>query len=344
MPSIPEMPNVPNTSNTPLNTPGTPPNVPNKHPSAMPEFSRGERLLPFSSLFESDNEAPIYVNRVHETFELLMHAHDFIEVCIVAEGTGFHYIGDEQMPVARGDLFFIPVGVSHVFRPGSTAKSRQLIIYNCTFTMETLNKLLHAVLPAEPSIAAIYRQLCDGRQWLHVHERGEEGQLLFHKLYQEFTTRRPGYAASMCAAVIELLIMLYRRQLEREALPQQQLTKQAMPPSSMQQVLEAIHADCSASELSVTAMASQLGVSERQFQRSFQKATGMPFLAYVQSARIDLSCKLLVSTDELISRIALRAGYQDMKFFNRLFKKKTGMTPREYRSTQRSEPLITSSK
>ncbi|AZN39455.1 AraC family transcriptional regulator [Paenibacillus albus] len=329
MPSTPRLPGMPNATKAPQNS-----------PSSMPGFSKGERLLPFSSLFEDDKEAPIYVNRAHETFELLKHAHDFIEVCIVAEGTGFHYIGDEQMPVARGDLFFIPVGVSHVFRPGSTARSRQLIIYNCTFTMEQLDRLLHAV-PAESAIAAMYRQLCDGRQWLHVHERGEEGQLLFHKLYQEFTTRRPGYAASMCAAVIELLIMLYRRQLEREAMPEQQQTKQAAPPSSMQQVIEAIDADCAASNLSVAAMAAQLGISERQFQRSFQKATGMTFLAYVQSARIDLSCKLLLSTDDLVSRIALRAGYQDVKFFSRLFKKKTGMTPREFRSTQRPEPLIT---
>ncbi|REE54731.1 AraC family L-rhamnose operon transcriptional activator RhaR [Paenibacillus taihuensis] len=324
--------------------------MPTKIPSApaKPEFSKGERLLPFSSLFENDNETPIYVNRVHETFELLMHAHDFIEVCIVAEGTGFHYIGDEQMPVARGDLFLIPVGVPHVFRPGSTARSRQLIIYNCIFTMEQLDKLLQAV-PAEPAIAAMYRQLCSKQQWLHVHERGEEGQLLFHKLYQEFTTRRPGYAASMCAAVIELLIMLYRRQLERETLSgqhqnqqQQQLSRAvSKPPSSVQQIIEAIDADCAAPELTVAAMAAQLGVSERQFQRSFQKATGMTFLAYVQSARIELSCKLLLRTDDLISRLALRAGYQDMKFFNRLFKKKTGMTPREYRASQRSESSIT---
>lgn len=312
-------------------------------PPAVPEFSKGERLLPFSSLFENDAEAPVYVNRVHETFELLMHAHDFIEVCIVAEGTGFHYIGDEQMPVARGDLFFIPVGVPHVFRPGSTERSKQPIIYNCIFTIEQLDKLLQAG-PADPAIAATYRQLCSKQQWLHVHERGEEGQLLFHKLYQEFTTRRPGYAAVMCAAVIELLIMVYRRQLEHEApylhqQKQRHLSQPAKPPSSMQQIIEAIDADCAAPELTVAVMAAQLGVSERQFQRSFQKATGMTFLAYVQSARIELSCKLLLRTDDLISRIALRAGYQDMKFFNRLFKKKTGMTPREYRSSQRSEPL-----
>lgn len=51
-----------------------------------------------------------------------MHSHDFIEICLVAEGTGVHYIDNQQMQVARGDMLFIPIGVSHVFRPKSTSK------------------------------------------------------------------------------------------------------------------------------------------------------------------------------------------------------------------------------
>ncbi|SDW68334.1 AraC family transcriptional regulator [Paenibacillus sp. CF384] len=302
--------------------------------NSIPHFSKGERLLPYASLFETDHESqqlPIFVNRVQESFELVMHAHDFIEICMVTEGAGFHYIGEDQMPVSRGDLFFIPVGISHVFRPSSTAKGRSLIMYNCIFTTEQLDKLLQAVY-ADSEIANSLSELNHAGQWLHVRDRNEEGQQLFHKLHDEFMSRKPGFTANLCAATIELLIMVYRRWLEKSQ--PSHATKQLQPKTttsaSMQQIVEQIDANCT-SELHVADMAAQLGISERHFQRGFKKATGMTFLDYVQSARIDLSCKLLLRTDARISEIAAQAGYQDMKFFNELFKKKTGVTPRQYR-------------
>jgi AraC family L-rhamnose operon transcriptional activator RhaR len=88
-------------------------------------------------------ELPLFVNRVHESFELQQHTHDFIEISYVAEGSGAHYIDHTSLTVSKGDLFFIPVGVSHVFRPASTIQSKPLVVYNCIFTQEWLNHLLN---------------------------------------------------------------------------------------------------------------------------------------------------------------------------------------------------------
>ncbi|WP_308637761.1 AraC family transcriptional regulator [Paenibacillus silvisoli] len=307
-------------------------------------FSKGERLLPFSTLLETVGEppdTPVFINRARESFELLMHAHDFIEICMVTEGSGVHYIGPDRLSVSRGDLFFIPVGITHVFRPKSAAKGRPLLMYNCTLPAAHIGKLLQA-LPAAAGgaqIADALLQLNETGQWLHIRDRNEEGQHLFHRLHDEFTARKPGYTASLCAATIELLVLVYRRWLEAapqlrtsEETPQRQrqASQTLQPSASMQHIIEQIDADCTA-ELHVADMAAKLGISERHFQRGFKKATGKTFLDYVQSARIDLSCKLLLRGDDKISDIAARAGYADMKFFHELFKKKTGVTPRQYR-------------
>jgi AraC family L-rhamnose operon transcriptional activator RhaR len=79
-------------------------------------------------------------------------------------------------------------------------------------------------------------------------------------------------------------------------------------------------------------IAAQLGMSGRHFQRSFKKLTGMTFLESIQNIRIDQSCQLLLSTTDKISHIAAVVGYQDIKYFNALFKKKTGVAPRQYRA------------
>ncbi|WP_199615897.1 helix-turn-helix domain-containing protein [Paenibacillus alkalitolerans] len=79
-------------------------------------------------------------------------------------------------------------------------------------------------------------------------------------------------------------------------------------------------------------LASRAGLSERQFRRRFSARTGMNYIEFLQEQRIALCCNLLVSTNEKVTLIARKAGYQDIKFFNRLFKKKTGMTPKQFRS------------
>ena len=42
--------------------------------------------------------------------------------------------------------------------------------------------------------------------------------------------------------------------------------------------------------------------------------------------------ELLLRTDEKITKIALKAGFNDISYFNRTFAAAVGMTPREYRS------------
>ncbi|NBD27534.1 AraC family transcriptional regulator [Paenibacillus glycinis] len=298
----------------------------------MPRFFRGERLLPYASLI--DNPMPVFVNRVQESFELRMHAHDFIEICLVAEGAGVHYIDTAQLPVARGDLFFIPVGIAHVFRPA--AKGRPLALYNCILTAEQLGKLLQAV-QAEEEITAFYRELGNGQAWFHLHDRGEAARQLFQRLHLEFTARRAGFAAALSALTVELLILLYRQRTEQP--PLRHAASDEPVSSSMQELLAYIRANCAA-ELHAADMAARLGIGERQFQRTFKRATGVTFLGYVQSARIDLSCRLLLETKDAVGHIAVRSGYQDTKFFNRLFKRKTGVTPSEYRASLHSRQSI----
>ena len=87
----------------------------------------------------------IFVNRVDESFDLHYHAHDFIEISYVAGGSGFHHIGGKVLPVAKGDVFLLPVGTSHVFRPRSADRRQKLTVYNCIFTEDLFGEAAAAV-------------------------------------------------------------------------------------------------------------------------------------------------------------------------------------------------------
>lgn len=274
-------------------------------------------------LSQGDNyfrpEVPIFVNRAVESFYKIEHRHDFIEISYVAEGSGTHYIGDQTLQVHQGDIFLIPVGVSHVFRPATTSISRPLIVYNCVMAQESIRLLLLS-FPAGAALAT----LLDEPDWRQYRDAFGEFRRLFLKLYDIYTTRRPGWNTGLHLAVIELLLFLHSYQDGQSA------TTQQAGLSNMEAALHFIH-NRFHSPLTLIEAAELSGLGERQFYRKFKSRTGMTFIDYVQSVRIDEACRLLRSTDRKVADIASSVGYQDITFFNKLFRKKTGISPREYR-------------
>ncbi|CDN43173.1 helix-turn-helix domain-containing protein [Paenibacillus sp. P22] len=78
-------------------------------------------------------------------------------------------------------------------------------------------------------------------------------------------------------------------------------------------------------------LAGEAGLSVRHFHRLFAEAAGKPLSRFVQELRIREACRLLRSTSMGVERVAEACGYQDRSFFSVLFRRHTGLTPREYR-------------
>ncbi|WP_372629455.1 helix-turn-helix domain-containing protein [Cohnella sp.] len=268
-------------------------------------------------------ELPIHVNRASESFHLQEHTHDFIEICIVAEGEGEHYIDGTHFKVTKGDLFYIPVGVSHVFRPRSAAPDRSLIVYNCVFASACLDDVFR-LLPLERKLRDFYGRAEEEKRWIALRDSAGEAQWTLQRLFLDSSQPAEGHSARLYAGLIELLVFVYRRcsPIASASVPAEE--------NGIRELLGRIVRDC-ARTFNAEDIAAELGVSARQLQRLVKSASGMSLTEFVQEARIQESCRLLDESANKIGAIASAVGYQDMKFFNRLFKRKTGMTPREYR-------------
>ena len=86
----------------------------------------------------------------------------------------------------------------------------------------------------------------------------------------------------------------------------------------------------------VAAMARLSGLAERSFKRRFAQATGMTPLEYVHALRLEETKHLLETTDLPIEAVANEVGYEDASFFGRLFRRKVGLTPAQYRKRFRA--------
>jgi transcriptional regulator GlxA family with amidase domain len=67
------------------------------------------------------------------------------------------------------------------------------------------------------------------------------------------------------------------------------------------------------------------------FSRFFKMRTGITFIDSLLELRLGHASRLLIDTTLSISEIAYNCGFNNISNFNRLFKKKKGCTPKEFR-------------
>ncbi|KIL42279.1 hypothetical protein SD70_01770 [Gordoniibacillus kamchatkensis] len=86
------------------------------------------------------------------------------------------------------------------------------------------------------------------------------------------------------------------------------------------------------SNLSLKQAAKMLNISEGYLSYLFKKVTGTGFIEYVNRIRIDKAEVLLRQSNLPGYAIAERVGYENVNYFGRIFKKITGLNPKEYRA------------
>lgn len=272
------------------------------------------------------NDDVIFVNRATENFQLPLHNHDFIELAYVAEGKGFHHIGEEVVPVYKGLLFILPPGVSHVFRPSTPSRtSPPLIVYNCIFLPSLLVSLKEWIGGEPPIVDFLEKQLTLPSAFQSVFDSNGQIDSLIRSMLREYEQPQNGSPAYLQALLVQLLVSIYR--LMRETNKPLLEGKAAVP---FQQILSELELHAHES-MTVGQLAARCEWSERHFSRVFKQHTGQSFLHYLQHLRIKKSCELLRSSQQKISAIAEEVGYKNIDAFLTHFKRIAGMTPREYR-------------
>lgn len=82
-------------------------------------------------------------------------------------------------------------------------------------------------------------------------------------------------------------------------------------------------------------IAKSVGYSSSHFSLIFKKETGHAPLNYFNLLKIQQACFLLDTTDMKIRQICYKIGIEDAYYFSRLFNKIMGISPREYKKSQK---------
>jgi two-component system response regulator YesN len=94
------------------------------------------------------------------------------------------------------------------------------------------------------------------------------------------------------------------------------------------------------SDISVSKISGMFTINPSYISQLFKKELGETFTEYVTRLRTQHACRLLRTTSLTVSEISEKTGYGDYFYFTRVFKKTTGMTPSQYRSSRQPEQEV----
>ena len=87
-------------------------------------------------------------------------------------------------------------------------------------------------------------------------------------------------------------------------------------------------------QINLTSVSREVGMSKYHFCRHFKKATRKTFIEYLNEIRLGEAKKLLKLNNDSISSICFEVGYNDLTYFERVFKKWIGCNPSKYRKNR----------
>ena len=102
---------------------------------------------------------------------------------------------------------------------------------------------------------------------------------------------------------------------------------------SVEKAQEYIRTNFNNEDISLHAVSKFVNLSPTHFSAIFSKEVGKTFSEFLTEVRIEKAKELLLCTPKRSSEIAYEVGYSDPHYFSYAFKKMTGLSPREFRSS-----------
>lgn len=256
------------------------------------------------------------------------HSHAEYELHLIVTTRGKAFVGDYIGDFGPGTLFLTGPNLPHNWITDDV----------WTAPVETRDMLVQFSQSSVDNLATAFPEFSEVRQMLMTAQSGIEFtgfNATFARGHMEAI--RDSKGPERILAFIRFLVRL-NEHAERKLLSVVKLnqpqggSKQAKVGEVIDYIVQNFR-----DEISIDAAAEMAGMTQATFRRNFQATTGHRFVEFVNSVRIGQACGMLYATDDQVTTICYRVGFQNLANFNRQFLKMKGMTPSAYREMAQND-------
>lgn len=149
------------------------------------------------------------------------------------------------------------------------------------------------------------------------------------QMVSEWDGDRQGREMALRKCRYEIFLALLR-ETEHGPIREEEKKKLANRSLLLRKVNDCI-AECYAQDVTLEEIATKCGYSKHYFAHCIKQITGSTFLNFLTLYRLSLACVRLRDGDGTVTQIAFDCGFNNLRAFNRAFRKYYGTTPSEYR-------------
>lgn len=156
------------------------------------------------------------------------------------------------------------------------------------------------------------------------------------KISYEYGLQEEGWQIMVRSYLIQILINLYRHYEEKVNEDEELSGKYQASYEKLRPVVDYI-SDHFREPITLDILADQAAMSRNYLCSFFKKTLNMTIFEYIEQERINYCTMLLDSSSLSITEIALKAGFNSVSYFNRIFKRMKGCSPRQYRKQKSAD-------
>ena len=243
-----------------------------------------------------------------------LHRHGHAELTWIERGHGLRWVGDSVEPFGDGDLVLLGAEVPHVWLSPEGGTPRSCVATVLQFPVDWAAA---TGLPELQGLEALMERAAHGLAIEGAARR--EVQALMARTAESDAPRR-------VAGLIEVLAVLHAG-LKRRPADLRALTTRAPHPEGDAQARVLRLAE----DVRVSDAAAIVGVSPAAFARFFRREVGKGFVDFVNDARCSWAALRLLQGQEPVAGIAHGCGFATLSNFGEQFRRRYGVSPRDYR-------------
>ncbi len=262
-------------------------------------------------MFDSKDNVVVVKSSGYDS--IVPHSHEFIELVYVESGEAENKIGDEKIPLKKGDFFVMAnQEIQHSIHPIGNAAAFSIV--NVIFPFDFYQFDWEVFSPK------------------HVFsvDKVPYSKYLIEQIIEEYQKKPWKYEDVTYSLTKVLLTNMYRSLPARTAKRTNRGRAKRQVDSYIETARRYIRENYD-KQISVEDVAKSCGLNKQYLQRLFKREKDTSIIEYMVKYRIEQACHYLLKTDYSVARVAMLVGFNDLKYFYVQFKKIVGDTPIKYK-------------